>query len=207
MEKTGTKILSDIRASLEALKAQLAAIEEQVAELEGFIAAEEEAVVTEPVVETVQTAEPEPVAEEVPVMMEDMPAVEDLPVSDDLPLVMEEAAEEPVDLGIELPDEAPKPQAALIDRFAEDCAWKTDIPGSEVRNIISGISLNDRILFINTLFKGDAGAFQDTISVFNGLEGLSQAVDYIGEHFPNWNLNSEVVYRFMMAVRRKLRTW
>ena len=100
--------------------------------------------------------------------------------------------------------EMPKPKPAVIDVMAEKCAWRTDIPGSPVRNIISGISLNDRILFVNTLFKGDAQAFQATIALFNSYETLSQAEEFIRTNYPGWNLDSEVVYRFMMAVRRKL---
>ncbi|MBR1576824.1 MAG: hypothetical protein IJ654_10330 [Bacteroidales bacterium] len=100
--------------------------------------------------------------------------------------------------------EATRPKPAVIDVMADKCAWRTDIPGSPVRNIISGISLNDRILFINTLFKGDAQAFQATVALFNTYESLSQAEDFIRSNYPGWDLNSEVVYRFMMAVRRKL---
>ena len=98
----------------------------------------------------------------------------------------------------------PKPKAAVIDVMTDKCAWKTDIPGTPVRNIISGISLNDRILFVNTLFKGDAQAFQATIALFNSYATLSQAEEFIRSNYPGWNLDSEVVYRFMMAVRRKL---
>ena len=31
-----------------------------------------------------------------------------------------------------------------------------------------------------------------------------EAEEYVSAHFPQWDLSSEVVYRFMMAVRRKL---
>ena len=140
-----------------------------------------------PEAEPVFAPEPEPVAFE-PEMVELEPApVVDIPTE-----------AEPVR------EEAPKPRPAVIDVMARDRAWKTDIPGSPVRNIISGISLNDRILFINTLFKGDAGAFQSTIALFNTYETLSQAEAFIEANYPGWNLDSEVVYRFMMAVRRKL---
>ena len=131
--------------------------------------------------------EPEPVAFEPELVELESGPVVDLPAED-----------EPVRV------EAVKPRPAVIDVMAGKCAWRTDIPGSPVRNIISGISLNDRILFINTLFKGDAQAFQATIALFNSYETLSQAEDFIRSNYPGWNLDSEVVYRFMMAVRRKL---
>lgn len=83
--------------------------------------------------------------------------------------------------------------------------WMTDMPGSEVANMISGISLNDRVLFINTLFREDPGLFQSTISSLNGMKSMDDAVAWLVERFPEWNLGSEVVYRFMMAARRKLK--
>lgn len=82
--------------------------------------------------------------------------------------------------------------------------WMIDIPGSKVSNVISAISLNDRVLLINTLFKENPELFQQTISKFNNMGSLSEAISYVLVTFPEWNLNSDVVYRLMMAVRRKL---
>lgn len=155
-----------------------------------------------PVVET-----PDPVPVEAPIEMAD-PEL-DAPVSDIPDLGADLLMDDPVDAAPAF-EPAPrqpepvKPKPAVIDALAEKCAWRTDIPGSPVRNIISGISLNDRILFINTLFKGDAQAFQATIALFNSYETLAQAEEFIRSNYPGWNLDSEVVYRFMMAVRRKL---
>ena len=87
---------------------------------------------------------------------------------------------------------------------AKNYQWMIDLPGSPVANVISAISLNDRVLFINTLFKEDPSLFQQTIAAFNGMESINEAISYVIATFPDWNLNSEVVYRLMMAVRRKL---
>ncbi len=95
-------------------------------------------------------------------------------------------------------------EKAVMDVMAERQAWRIDRPGTPVKNIISAISLNDRVLLINTLFNEDPLLFQDSIAAFNGMERLEDAVSYIGEHFPDWKLDSEPVYRLMMAVRRKL---
>ena len=96
------------------------------------------------------------------------------------------------------------PQTAVMDVMAERQAWRIDRPGSPVKNIISAISLNDRVLLINTLFKEDPLLFQDAIAAFNAMGGLEEAVSYIAANFPEWKLDSEPVYRLMMAVRRKL---
>ena len=93
--------------------------------------------------------------------------------------------------------------AAVMDVMAEQQAWRTDRAGSPVKNVISAISLNDRVLLINILFKEDPLLFQDTIAAFNSMSGFEEAVAYVKQHFPEWDLNSDPVYRLMMAVRRK----
>ena len=151
-------------------------------------------------------------------VVSEVPAPEPAPVS--APAVSEVFASDPAPAPAAVPDHpaavpghpaasvhdaaAAAPKAAVIDVLSDKCAWRTDIPASPVKNIISGISLNDRILFINTLFKGDAQAFQATINLFNTYESLSQAEAFIAGNYPGWDLGSDHVYRFMMAVRRKL---
>ena len=93
----------------------------------------------------------------------------------------------------------------MMDVLAERQAWRIDRPGSAVKNVISAISLNDRVLLINILFGEDPMLFQDTISAFNGMQTLDEATAYIKANFPDWDMDSEPVYRLMMAVRRKLR--
>ncbi len=151
---------------------------------------------------------------------------DDLPFDDDLPAdepsaVPEPISEPPLDIEPEIAinptseEPTPKPKAAILDSkkaetavmdvMAEKQAWRTDRPGSQVKNVISAISLNDRVLLINVLFREDPILFQSTISAFNGMTNLDEAISYIQTNFPDWDLNSEPVYRLMMAVRRKLR--
>ena len=146
-------------------------------------------------------AEPEPEQE----IDDDLPFAE-TPVAeeeddDDLPGVFD-LYDEPVTVAAKAADEA-KP--ILNEVMAADCAWRKDMPGSPVRDIRSAISLNDRVIFINLLFKEDAQAFVDTLAKINTMETLDQAVEYICETFPSWDMNSDLVYRFMMAVRRKVK--
>ncbi len=93
----------------------------------------------------------------------------------------------------------------LNEVITADYAWRKDMPGTPVRDIRSAISLNDRVIFINLLFKEDAQAFVDTLSKINAMETLDEAVGFVCASFPEWDLSSELVYRFMMAVRRKVR--
>lgn len=84
-------------------------------------------------------------------------------------------------------------------------AWLTDMPGPEVKDIRSAISLNDRVMFISSLFREDSMLFQDVVSKINTQTSIDKVVSYLEETFPEWNMDSELVYRFMMAVRRKIR--
>ncbi len=93
----------------------------------------------------------------------------------------------------------------INDMMADDCAWRHDMPGAPVRDIRSAISLNDRVIFINLLFDEDAQTFVNTLSQINAMETLDQVVGYIAAQFPAWDMNSDLVYRFMMAVRRKVK--
>ena len=82
-------------------------------------------------------------------------------------------------------------------------AWRTDMVGTPVRDLLSAISLNDRVQFINVLFKGDPVVFQQTRAKINAMATLDEVVDYVTTTF-DWDMSSPVVYRFMMAVRRKV---
>lgn len=184
--------------------------------------------VAEPVEATAEPAElAAPVAEPVEATGQAVNAVpDDLPFDDDFQADEPSAVPEPIseptlDIEPEIAinptseEPTPKPKAAILDSkkaetavmdvMAEKQAWRTDRPGSQVKNVISAISLNDRVLLINVLFREDPILFQSTISAFNGMTNLDEAISYIQTNFPDWDLNSEPVYRLMMAVRRKLR--
>lgn len=94
---------------------------------------------------------------------------------------------------------------AVMDMKADKLAWKTDIPGSPVKDIRSAISLNDKVMFISALFREDSMLMQDVIANLNAMESLDQAEAYLRGLFPEWKMGSDHVYRFMMAVRRKVR--
>ena len=94
---------------------------------------------------------------------------------------------------------------AVIDSRPDKPRWYTDIPGSEVKDVRSAISLNDRVLFICSLFRDDSMLFQDVVNRINSFPTLEKAVEYLSETFPEWDIYSDNVHRFVMAVRRKIR--
>ena len=203
MEKTAKEVFNEIQTTIDRLRAQLDELEERLAaERESMPepAAEEPQVELEP--EPVELAEPEPESEDLPAEPKS-PEVEAhaevVPV-EDAPVEEVPAEPETIDLSIDMAAMGAKPQPD-----AKNYQWMIDLPGSQVANVISAISLNDRVLFINTLFGEDPALFQQTIAAFNSMESVNEAVSYVMANFPDWNLSSEVVYRLMMAVRRKLK--
>ena len=165
--------------------------------------------------------EPEPEVDDLPdddLPFDDLPEPEEAvaePVAEPEPPVESEPEVEPVmepetimepvaEPAVEAVMDAVEPKVAVIDSMTDRQAWRTDMPGSPVRDIRSAISLNDRILFINSLFAQDPMAFQETLTRINQMESLDEVVAYVVAERPDWNLESETVYRFMMAVRRKI---
>ena len=178
--------------------------------------------VAEPVVESIEEVVEEPVEVPAEEPVEDLPEddlpfdlpaeepeeepAEELleePVDEDLPESVEEPVEEPVAEVVE--EQKPVVQEAIIDVMTEKQAWRTDMPGTPVKDVRLAISLHERVLFINHLFSENPMAFQAAVNKVNASESLEQVVEYVKETFPQWNLESDLVYRFMMAVRRKIR--
>lgn len=153
--------------------------------------------------ETEAEAEPEQVAGTEP-----EPKPEDLPEEDGFSLFGGMAEEEePKARKTKAPSEHRQYSGhkVIADQKYGNEAWRKDMPGPEVKDVRSAISLNDRVMFISTLFRDDSMLFQDVINKINALTTLEKAVQYLKENFPEWDMDSELVYRFMMSVRRKIR--
>jgi len=190
MDKSTLELLQDAQKEINALKERIAALESRITDIQQNAAQNPEEAAEVDFTGIELGVETEPEVPEVPVA----PAVEEPePVAE--PIFAPEP--EPVP---EVPEE-PK-QAPAAD--TSNLPWRKDKPGIMVKNIRSGISLLDRAQFIGTLFKEDFTLYDNTIAALNEMETLDQAVEYIQQNFPQWNMNSDVVYRFMMAVRKKL---
>ena len=210
MDKSQKELLQDFQEEVIALKERIAALEARISALQaGEIQADDEVVdftdieigVEEPVGEPEPVAEPQPVEEPLPEPVEE-------PVAEPEPVLESILEPEPAPQPAPEPEPAPAPAASAPSPPLEDetanLPWRKDKPGLSVKNIRSGISLLDRALFIGTLFKEDFALYDQTIADLNSMESLDEAVDYIRERFPSWNLKSDVVYHFMMSIRKKL---
>ena len=220
MENNRTEILRELEAELASLKEKVLQFESR---LEAFRQLPEEDAVEESDFTDMEIGvsdfpEPAPVPEEVPVPEEIAVQVEiePEPVPEPEPEPTPELEPEPVPEPEPIPEPAPepvpepepapapKPAPAVPRPETERLPWRLDKPGISVKNIRSGISLYDRALFIGTLFKEDYALYDKTIGDLNALSTLDEAVDYLLDRFPDWNLKSDIVYNFMMAIRKKL---
>ncbi len=204
MEKNNMEILGDFLSEIESLKKRISTLEESVVAMKAEM---ESAPVETP---------SEPVSEDVDIdidivdIPESEPAEPVAPVEVDLPMaepelpVASEAAEPESEIEVKplpVPESEPKKSLKTVDG---SYAWQSAKPGMPVKNLRSAISLFDRALFINTLFKEDYSLYDKTISELNQVASFPEAIDYILTNFPDWNLASDVVYSFMMALRKKL---
>ena len=201
MENNRTEILRELEAELAALKEKVRAFEDK---LEAFRQLPEEDAQEASDFTDVEIGvsdlpapepEPEPVIEEIPEQVRNEEQEQE-PVPE--PVEGPEPVPEPE------PEPVPEPKPAVPRPETERLPWRLDKPGISVKNIRSGISLYDRALFIGTLFKEDYALYDKTIGELNALSTLDEAVDYLLERFPDWTLKSDIVYNFMMAVRKKL---
>ena len=204
---------------LQECQKELASLKERIATLEGRISAIQDKAAEEPVpadevdftgVEIgVASETPAAVAPAPAPIPEPIPEPESIPepelIAEPEPIPEPEPTPEPEPEPASAPEPAPAPEAKPVPaQDTSNMPWRRDRPGLPVKNIRSGISLLDRAQFIGTLFKEDFALYDNTIADLNNMNSLDEAVDYIQEHFPQWNLGSDVAYRFMMAIRKKL---
>ena len=221
MENREQQILSEIKQLMNSVRMQLEQLDAKMAELQQVydpqefesepidlgvfpldldydlpLAPETEEVSEEEIVPEPETVEePEIVPDSV---VPEEPEVLDEPAGDGLFMTVEE---EPVILHQQVQAAS---QTAVIDVMAKKHAWRGDMPGTPVKDIRAAIALVDRALFINRLFGEDAMKFMDTLNHINQMSNLDEAVEYLASVYPEWDFDSDVVYRFMMAVRRKI---
>ena len=219
MENREQQILSEIKSMMASIRLQLEQLDAKMAELQQSV--DPEGIEAEPIdIDLDETVAPEVVAEPVE---QSIDFIDDLPVVEtpvvETPVVETPVVESPAveddddDLPFFTEPEQVTVHAAantvvrpvVIDAMTERQAWRTDMPGAPVKDIRSAISLNDRVIFINYLFNEDPMAFQEALTKINQMESLDQVVEFALTSHPEWDMDSEVVYRFMMAVRRRVK--
>ena len=184
MENRQQQILSEIKEMMSSIRMQLEQLDAKMAELQYEV---------DP-----QDFNMEPID----IQLDDVPADDDLPFFEEPEVTPLPVSETPT--VHEAAQNIAVDKLAVIDAMTAKQAWRTDMPGAAVRDIRSAISLNDRVLFINRLFDEDPVSFQEALTAINQMSSLDEAVEYLAGSHPSWDFDSELVYRFMMAIRRKI---
>lgn len=190
MEKTQKEILNDIMAELSAIRLALNSLESKLSRID--------------------LSDPEPVELDLDEELDgDLP--EEAPAKAPVKIAEEVPAEPEVELDLfgepvlRVNEKLGAGRSRSVgEKMEQKEAWRTAMPGAAVKDVRSAISLNDRVLFIRELFGGDAGLFQKAVDDINAMGSLDEMVAYVNERHPGWDLDSDTVYRLMMAVRRKL---
>ena len=81
--------------------------------------------------------------------------------------------------------------------------WMLDEPGPHVDTLNDAITLNDKICFINDLFKGDSEQYYLSVQRLDEFSHFKEALEYVRRAFSNWDEESPEVYRFYMILRRR----
>ena len=205
MEKKELQILSEIRQMIVSMRAQLDELEMKVSMLAEEPEIEESDdtpidIDIEDVFDDVPFTVSEPVCVSAPEHVE--PEQEPDILVDDEVVLTNEDVQPRQEMLIDAAAANAKP--VIIDKMTAKEAWRSAIPGSLVKDIRSAISLHDRIIFINGLFDEDPMLFQEVLTAINSMSSLDDVVDYHAERRPEWDMDSDEVYRFMMAVRRRI---
>lgn len=170
---------------------------------EGDVAEEVAAEVIEEMDGTVQGCEgPEEVAEDGAVgLAEDGIEEDELVEIEDEECFLEEDTEDTVG---NIVYEHQQERVLVVDKARPEWYdWEVDIPGAFIDDIWDGIGLNDRMLFLRELFDGNEDGFRETVAALNNMERLAQVTEFIRERYPQWDEESDEVYRFYMTVRRR----
>lgn len=182
----------DMEARLDAMKEELSALESAVGDIAPEEPVSDEIALEDPVSGDIVQEDPAS-GDIVPEESASDEIVQEAPASDVI------APEAPADVHDLLR------MSAIKDVYARKEAWRTDMPGAPLDDIWNALSLNDRALFTNSLFREDPGLFADTVGILDSMDTLDEAVEYLSHEFPEWDMDSDLVYRFMMELRRKLK--
>ncbi|MFY9116561.1 MAG: hypothetical protein WBK97_04755 [Bacteroidales bacterium] len=63
------------------------------------------------------------------------------------------------------------------------------------------IPLNDRLLYLKVLFSDKKDLYDTTLTRLQTFKNLQEAEDYLGQHFPAWELSSPAVQKFLAQLK------
>ena len=102
------------------------------------------------------------------------------------------------------PPIAPSPTTAPITTIQKEV--KDQIGLEPIKNLVTAIGINDKFLFIETLFLGDEKVFEESIKTINSFTIYQEAQSWINQELRtknNWEDDSSVVNQFDQLVKRR----
>ncbi len=98
---------------------------------------------------------------------------------------------------------APKvqPEPAVNNKIAPKKS--SSVKGAPVSDLNKAIGLNDRLLFIKELFKGNSDSFAEMLKHLNKLTSMEEAQQHIELTIPHWDSKSETARLFLAIISRR----
>ena len=96
-------------------------------------------------------------------------------------------------------------QKSINEKIAENKKRKdlaTKLQGKPVSDINKIISLNEKIQFIQMLFKGDSLLYKKTIDALNSFDNIEMAIDFFNQNF-DWDKNNKHYISFVELISRR----
>lgn len=92
---------------------------------------------------------------------------------------------------------APKPAAPAASGAASSRNYR------KITRLQDGLTINQKFMFTKILFNGDFEIFTTAIEKIDRMQSLEKAVDYLENHYPEWDRESEEFEEFMDLVSKR----
>jgi hypothetical protein len=90
----------------------------------------------------------------------------------------------------------------VLTQYANTYDIAKKFQNSPINDIFTAIGINDKFLFIRTLFNEDAELYQSTIEKLNHAGDFNEAIEYIDQNF-TWDFESATVHKLLELIRRR----
>lgn len=106
------------------------------------------------------------------------------------------------------PENQSEGPATLNDRFTtqQKTSLAEVLQKRKIENIKNHISINQRFMFINELFGGDANIYNQALERVDNCQSMNEALDYLQKNHvqqQQWDMESEEVAEFMDVLAKK----
>lgn len=169
----------------------------------------EEAQPRSTMVDTSQEPEPVTEPEQLPIVEPMLTVQEETETPADEPDDSTPVQEEEQEISIvgenEAEDELPNTVVTLNDTYQQEGQQSiADIHEAQnITSIENTVTLNQRFMFVNTLFNGEIDQFNKTINKLDEMDSMADAKEYLDRHFQGWDYDDDEVREFMEIVSRR----